>query len=122
VRRPRPSITGRPAVITGAASGIGRSLTCGWPAWARPWPSPTWTRPGLDKTAASLRCPVLSRVVDVRDAAGQLRFAAEVREWLPGAAGGGVQQRGRNILGEATPQAPRDQVPRPAPVGFQNGA
>jgi NAD(P)-dependent dehydrogenase (short-subunit alcohol dehydrogenase family) len=47
---------------------------------------------GLEKTAASLSGPalsgpglsgsVLARVLDVRDAAGQLRFAQEVRSWL----------------------------------------
>ncbi len=38
---------------------------------------------GLKKTAASLPGAVLSRVLDVRDAADQLRFADEVHEWLP---------------------------------------
>jgi NADP-dependent 3-hydroxy acid dehydrogenase YdfG len=38
---------------------------------------------GLKETARSLRGPVLTRVLDVRDAADQHRFAAEVREWLP---------------------------------------
>ncbi len=38
---------------------------------------------GLKATAAGLRGRVLTRVLDVRDAAGRLRFADEVREWLP---------------------------------------
>lgn len=37
---------------------------------------------GLKVTAKSLPGPVLMRVLDVRDAADQDRFAAEVREWL----------------------------------------
>ena len=37
---------------------------------------------GLKDTAKSLPGPVLMRVLDVRDAADQHRFAAEVREWL----------------------------------------
>ena len=37
---------------------------------------------GLKDTARSLPGPVLTRVLDVRDAADQHRFAAEVREWL----------------------------------------
>jgi len=37
---------------------------------------------GLKDTARSLSGPVLTRVLDVRDAADVHRFAAEVREWL----------------------------------------
>ena len=37
---------------------------------------------GLKATAKSLPGPVLMRVLDVRDAADQYRFAAEVRAWL----------------------------------------
>jgi NADP-dependent 3-hydroxy acid dehydrogenase YdfG len=37
---------------------------------------------GLKDTASSLSAPVLTRVLDVRDAADQHRFAAEIREWL----------------------------------------
>jgi NADP-dependent 3-hydroxy acid dehydrogenase YdfG len=81
VRRPHPSITGRPVVITGAASGIGRSLARRLAGLGSPVAIADVDEAGLDKTA--LPGPVLSRVLDVRDAAGQLRFAAEVREWLP---------------------------------------
>src|SRR5438552_2395528 len=59
----RRSIAGRPAMITGAASGIGRSL-------AR-----LLSRSGPTGST-------LTRVLDVRDAEDQHRFAAEVREWL----------------------------------------
>jgi NAD(P)-dependent dehydrogenase (short-subunit alcohol dehydrogenase family) len=37
---------------------------------------------GLKDTAQSLHGPALSRVLDVRDAEDQRRFATEVREWL----------------------------------------
>jgi NADP-dependent 3-hydroxy acid dehydrogenase YdfG len=82
---PRPSrrIAGRPVMITGAASGIGRSLTQRLSALGSPVAIADLDEAGLKATAASLAGPVLSRVLDVRDAADQLRFAREVREWLP---------------------------------------
>jgi NADP-dependent 3-hydroxy acid dehydrogenase YdfG len=42
---------------------------------------------GLKETEASIRGPVLSRVLDVRDADAQLSFADEVRNWTPTAVG-----------------------------------
>ena len=80
----RPRITGRPVVITGAASGIGRSLAQRLSRLASPVAIADVDEAGLEKTAASLSGPVLSRVLDVRDAEDQLRFAGEVRKWLPG--------------------------------------
>ncbi|SDZ42481.1 NADP-dependent 3-hydroxy acid dehydrogenase YdfG [Micromonospora pattaloongensis] len=82
--RPAPRITGRPVVITGAASGIGRSLAQRLSGLGSPVAIADVDADGLAGTAASLRGPVLSRVLDVRDAADQHRFADEVREWLPG--------------------------------------
>src|SRR3982074_620505 len=58
-RRP---LAGRPVMITGAASGIGRSLA---------------------RRLSGLGWPVVVWVLDVRDAADQRRFAAEVLQWLP---------------------------------------
>ncbi|MEV1286528.1 SDR family NAD(P)-dependent oxidoreductase [Micromonospora sp. NPDC049679] len=81
--RPAPRITGRPVVITGAASGIGRSLARRLSGLGSPVAIADVDEAGLKQTAASLRGPVLSRVLDVREAADQLRFADEVREWLP---------------------------------------
>jgi NADP-dependent 3-hydroxy acid dehydrogenase YdfG len=70
-------------MITGAASGIGRSLAQRLSALGSPVAIADVDEAGLEKTAASLSGPVLSRVLDVRDAADQLRFADEVRAWLP---------------------------------------
>jgi NAD(P)-dependent dehydrogenase (short-subunit alcohol dehydrogenase family) len=81
--RRRPKITGRPVMITGAASGIGRSLALRLSRLGSPVAIADVDEAGLKETAASLSGPVLRRVLDVRDAAGQLRFADEVREWLP---------------------------------------
>ena len=79
----RVSITGRPVMITGAASGIGRALAQRLSGLGSPVAIADQDEAGLAKTAASLAGPVLSRVLDVRDAADQRRFADEVREWLP---------------------------------------
>ena len=81
--RQRPSITGRPVMITGAASGIGRSLAQRLSGLGSPVAIADIDETGLAKTAASLPGPVLTRVLDVSDAADQLRFADEVRAWLP---------------------------------------
>jgi NADP-dependent 3-hydroxy acid dehydrogenase YdfG len=82
MHRPRLSITGRPVVITGAASGIGRSLAHRLSGLGSPVAIADVDEAGLKQTAASLPGPVLARVLDVADAADQLRFAGEVRDWL----------------------------------------
>src|SRR5436190_8035659 len=76
-------IAGRPVVITGAASGIGRGLAQRLSGLGSPVAIADVDEAGLAKTAASLPGPVLSRVLDVRDAADQVRFADELRAWLP---------------------------------------
>src|SRR5437764_1204024 len=81
--RPRPELTGRPVMITGAASGIGRALAQRLSRLGSPVAVADIDADGLKQTAASLPGPVLSRVLDVRDADDQHRFAGEVREWLP---------------------------------------
>ena len=78
-----PQLTGRPVVITGAASGIGRALAQRLSRLGSPVAIADVDAAGLEKTAAALQGRVLSRVLDVRDAADQVAFAGEVREWLP---------------------------------------
>jgi NADP-dependent 3-hydroxy acid dehydrogenase YdfG len=80
--RPR-SVTGRPVVITGAASGIGRALAIRLSRLGAPVALADVDQDGLKTTASALHGKVLTRVLDVRDAEDQLRFADEVREWLP---------------------------------------
>jgi NAD(P)-dependent dehydrogenase (short-subunit alcohol dehydrogenase family) len=75
-------ITGRPVVITGAASGIGRSLARRLSALGSPVAIADIDEPGLKQVAAELTGPVLTKVLDVSDAPAQRAFAAEVREWL----------------------------------------
>jgi NADP-dependent 3-hydroxy acid dehydrogenase YdfG len=76
-------IAGRPVMITGAASGIGRGLAVRLSRLGSPVAIADVDETGLKETAGMLRGPVLTRVLDVRDAGAQLRFAGEVREWLP---------------------------------------
>ena len=80
--RNRRLITGRPVMITGAASGIGRSLAQRLSRSGSAVAIADIDEAGLKDTAKSLPGRVLMRALDVRDAAGQHRFAAEVREWL----------------------------------------
>ncbi|MEU1545669.1 SDR family NAD(P)-dependent oxidoreductase [Nocardia sp. NPDC005745] len=75
-------LSGRPVMITGAASGIGRSLARSLSATGSPVAIADIDQAGLKETAAALTGPVLTRVLDVRDAADQLAFADEVRDWL----------------------------------------
>ena len=99
--KPVRPLAGRPVMITGAASGIGRSLARRLSGLGSPVAIADIDEAGLKETARTLPGPVLVRVLDVRDAADQRRFAAEVLEWLPSLAdtgahaGRGVQQRGR---------------------------
>ena len=80
--RPR-SLTGRPVVITGAASGIGRALATRLSRLGSPVALADIDEDGLKATAAAVHGRVLTRVLDVRDADDQLRFASEVKDWLP---------------------------------------
>ncbi|MFI1917908.1 SDR family NAD(P)-dependent oxidoreductase [Nocardia sp. NPDC020380] len=80
-RTSRP-LSGRPAMITGAASGIGRGLAQLLSRRGSPVAIADIDEAGLKQTADSLSGPVLTRVLDVRDAADQLAFAGEVKDWL----------------------------------------
>jgi NADP-dependent 3-hydroxy acid dehydrogenase YdfG len=70
-------------MITGAASGIGRALATRLSGLGSPVAIADLDESGLKATAAALSGRVLTRVLDVRDAADQRRFADEVRDWLP---------------------------------------
>jgi NADP-dependent 3-hydroxy acid dehydrogenase YdfG len=80
--RNRRTIAGRPVVITGAASGIGRSIAQRLSGSGSPVAVADIDEAGLKQTAHSLPGAALTRVLDVRDAGDLVRFAAEVRGWL----------------------------------------
>ncbi|MGE2721311.1 SDR family NAD(P)-dependent oxidoreductase [Mycolicibacterium celeriflavum] len=79
----RRVISGRTAVITGAASGIGRALAQRLSSYSCPVAIADVHEQGLKETEASLRGPALLRVLDVSDAEAQRDFATEVRAWAP---------------------------------------
>lgn len=80
---PRREVTGRPVMITGAASGIGRALARRLSRLGSPVAIADVDVTGLKETEASLSGRVLTRILDVRDADDVTRFASEVRDWLP---------------------------------------
>ena len=76
-------LAGRTAVITGAGSGIGRSLAQRLCAHGCPLALVDANGETLADTARMLDGPTLVRALDVRDRDGLLAFAGEVREWSP---------------------------------------
>ena len=79
----RTTISGRTAVISGAGSGIGRGLARRLSAHGSPVAICDIDEVALKETAAGLDGPVLTRVLDVADAAAYLAFADEVQAWAP---------------------------------------
>ena len=89
-------VRGRTAVITGAASGIGRAVALRLSCQGCPVALVDQDEHGLEETAGMLAGPVLTRKLDVRDRHGAMAFAAEVRGVGAGAARDGLQQRRRH--------------------------
>jgi len=100
------TISGRTAVISGAASGIGRALAQRLSAHGSPVAITDIDERGLKETEASLQGRVLSRVFDVRDADAQRSFADDVRDWAPARIGAVF-----NNAGVATASSVLDSVP-----------
>ena len=76
-------VSGRTAVITGAASGIGRALAQRLSHHGCAVAIADIDEKGLKETEESLRGPSLARVLDVADAAAQHDFAKDVADWAP---------------------------------------
>src|SRR5579884_3373040 len=79
----RRHLAGSTVVVSGAGSGIGRSLAQRLSAHGCPVALSDIDETALKETEASLSGPALTRVLDVTEAAAQRDFAAEVRQWAP---------------------------------------
>ncbi|MEA2303179.1 MAG: hypothetical protein QOH43_459 [Solirubrobacteraceae bacterium] len=105
---PRHPLTGRTAVITGAASGMGRAVALRLAARGCPVALVDHDEDGLQETAASVAGPVLHRRLDVRDRQGQLAWAAAVREWAPAPIGLVLNNAGVTVVQGALEASPED--------------
>ncbi|HEY8000383.1 MAG TPA: SDR family oxidoreductase [Solirubrobacterales bacterium] len=99
-------LSGRTAVITGAASGIGRALAQRLARHGSPVAICDTDEEGLARTEETIGGEVLAQKLDVRDRHGQMAFAATVREWAPAPIGlvvnnAGVTSSQRAVDGSA---------------------
>jgi NAD(P)-dependent dehydrogenase (short-subunit alcohol dehydrogenase family) len=101
-------VNGRTAVVTGAASGIGRALAQRLAQHGCPVAICDWDEAGLEETANSISGPVLARKLDVSDRQGQLQFAAAVQEWAPAPIGLVVNNAGVTVSQTAAEAAVED--------------
>jgi NADP-dependent 3-hydroxy acid dehydrogenase YdfG len=76
-------VSGRTAVVTGAASGIGRAMAQRLSRYGSPVAIADVNAEALEETAASMSGPVLAEVLDVSDRQAQMAFGAKVDEWKP---------------------------------------
>ena len=105
---PRPALAGRTAVITGAASGIGRALAQRLGGQGCPLALFDWDEDGLEETAETMPGPVLARRLDVRDRGAQMALAAEVRDWAPAPIGAVFNNAGVTVSQTVAGAAPED--------------
>jgi NADP-dependent 3-hydroxy acid dehydrogenase YdfG len=105
---PSHELTGRPVMITGAASGIGRALAQRLSRLGSPVAIADKDRSGLKETESSLSGEVLTRVLDVRDADDVHRFADEVRDWLPAPLGAVFNNAGVAVTSTVLDATPED--------------
>jgi NAD(P)-dependent dehydrogenase (short-subunit alcohol dehydrogenase family) len=82
---------------------MGRSLAQRLTAYGSPVAITDIDERGLKETDASISGPVLSRVLDVRDADAQLSFADEVRDWTPTVVAAVFNNAGVNLASCSTP-------------------
>lgn len=105
---PSPELAGRAVMITGAASGIGRALARRLSRLGSPVAVADIDETGLKETASGLKGKVLTRVLDVRDAADVRRFADEVRDWLPAPLGAVFNNAGVAVTSSVLDAEPDD--------------
>jgi NADP-dependent 3-hydroxy acid dehydrogenase YdfG len=104
----RRRISGRTAVISGAASGIGRALAQRLSAHGCPVALTDIDEAGLKETAAGLAGANLTRALDVRDADAQREFAADVRDWAPAPLGAVFNNAGVALASSVLQADPAD--------------
>jgi NADP-dependent 3-hydroxy acid dehydrogenase YdfG len=95
-------------MISGAGSGIGRALAQQLSGAGCPVAIADISEVGLKQTEALLRGPVLSRVLDVSDAAAQAEFAAQVRDWMPATLGAVFNNAGVAVTSTVLDGSPED--------------
>jgi NADP-dependent 3-hydroxy acid dehydrogenase YdfG len=79
----RVAVDGHTAVVSGAASGIGRALALRLGRHGCALALTDWDAAGLAETAGLVDSPVLCRVLDVRDRDAQMSWADDVVGWAP---------------------------------------
>ena len=107
-RASHPPLAGRTAVITGAASGIGRALAVRLSRHGCPVAIADANEDGLRETEALLDGHVLTRPLDVRDRQGQLAFAADVGAWAPAPIGAVFNNAGVALSSSVADASPED--------------
>ncbi len=107
-RRIKVPIRGRTAVITGAASGIGRAVAQRLASQGCPVALADQDAEGLADTAETIGGPVITRLLDVRDRAGMMAFAAAIEEWRPAPLGMIFNNAGVTVLQGVADGSPED--------------
>jgi NAD(P)-dependent dehydrogenase (short-subunit alcohol dehydrogenase family) len=106
--RNRVQLAGRTAVITGAGSGMGRSIAQLLSAKGCPVVITDIDEAGLAATERTIGGPVLARRLDVRDRDAHLELAREVREWSPAPLGGVFNNAGVTLSQTVADVTPED--------------
>ncbi|MEA2170571.1 MAG: hypothetical protein QOF76_3871 [Solirubrobacteraceae bacterium] len=101
-------VDGRTAVITGAASGIGRALAQRLSQHGCPVALFDWNEEGLEETASLIGGPVFARKLDTRDRTQQMAMAAEVRDWAPQPIGTVFNNAGVTVSQTVVDASPED--------------